>query len=72
MHTVNSVGDKLDAATATAFVSNIFETGIIDKKTARLMLAAVSDKALRPIAVADRDTVRASIFKQLLVTLITE
>lgn len=72
MHTVNSVGESLDYVTATAFVSNIYETGIIDKKTARLMLSAVSNNALRPIAAGDRDTVRASIFKQLLVNLITE
>lgn len=72
MHTVNAVGGKLDAATAAAFVSNIYEAGIIDKKTAKLILAAVSDNALRPIAPSDRDIVRASIFKQMLVNLISE
>ena len=34
--------------------------------TAMLMLSAVSDNALRPAAVGDRDAVRASVFKQLL------
>ncbi len=72
MHTVNSVGSSLDYATATAFVSNIYETGIIDKSAARLILAAVGDRALRPIAPVDRDTVRASIFKQLMINLICE
>ena len=72
MHTVNSVGERLDLPTATAFVSNIYEAGLVDKPTARLLLAAVGNRALRPIAPADRDTVRASIFKQLLVTLISE
>ena len=72
MHTVNAVGDTLDYPTATAFVSNIYESGILDKKTARLLLSAVSDNALRPVAPAGRDTVRASIFKQMLVNLITE
>lgn len=72
MHTVNSVGSSLDCATASAFVSNIYETGIIDKATARLILAAVGDKALKPISPADRDTVRASIFKQLMINLICE
>ena len=72
MHTVNSVGGSLNFATASAFVSNIYETGIIDKQTARLILAAVGDKALRPIAPAGRDTVRASIFKQLMINLISE
>lgn len=72
MHTVNSVGSSLDFATASAFVSNIYETGIIDKQTARLILAAVGDKALRPISPSGRDTVRASIFKQLMINLISE
>lgn len=72
MHTVNAIGDRLDQASAAAFVSNIFETGMIDKQTARMLLAAVSDNALRPLAVGDRDTLRASILKYMLVTLITE
>jgi len=72
MHTVNSVGDDLDFATATAFVSNIYETGIITKPTARLILAAVSDKALRPVPPAARGAVRASVFKQLMINLISE
>ena len=72
MHTVNAVGDRLDLNTAAAFVSNIGEAGIIDRKTARLILAAVGNNALRPIAPEDRDTVRASIFKYMLVNLISE
>ena len=47
MHTVNAVGDSIDYSTAAAFVSNIFETGIIDKQLARIMLAAMSDQALK-------------------------
>ena len=72
MHTVNAVGDRLDLNTAAAFVSNIGEAGIIDRKTARLILTAVGNNALRPIAPEDRDTVRASIFKYMLVNLISE
>jgi len=72
MHTVNAIGDRLDLNTATAFVSNIYEAGIITKGTARLILTAVGNNALRPIAAGDRDTVRASIFKYLLVALISD
>ena len=72
MHTVNAVGDRLDLNTAAAFVSNIAEAGIIDRRTARLILTAVGNNALRPIAPEDRDTVRASIFKYMLVNLISE
>ena len=72
MHTVNSVGGSLDFQTASAFVSNLYESGLIDQRTARLMLAGVSDRALRPVAPEGRDAVRASIFKQMLVNLISE
>lgn len=72
MHTVNAVGGSLDLHTAAAFVSNLYETGMIDKKTARLIMSAIGNNALRPIAPECRDTVRASIFKQMLVNLISE
>lgn len=72
MHVVNAIGTTLDKATAAAFVSNIYEAGMIDKASARLLLSAVSDRALRPLAPADRDTLRASILKYMLVTLISE
>jgi transcriptional regulator CtsR len=72
MHTVNAVGDRLDQNTAAAFVSNIYDAGIIDKGTARLILTAVSNNALRPAAPAERDAVRASLFKYMLIALISE
>ena len=72
MHAVNAVGDLLDAATAKAFVSNIHTAGVIDRQTARIILAAVSDGALRPISPAERDAARASVFKHMLVATISE
>lgn len=72
MHTVNAVGDSLDAATAKAFISNVLSAGVIDRQTARLLLAATGDSALRPVKPADRDAARASIFKHMLVTTVTE
>ena len=72
MHTVNAVGDTLDARTAGAFVSNLYDAKLIDRQTGRLLLSAVGDKALRPAGAEERDALRASIFKQLLVTLLTE
>lgn len=72
MHTVNSVGDSLDASTARAFVMNLYDAQLADRGTARLLLAAVSDNALRPLDSTARDTLRASIFKQLLVALGSE
>jgi len=66
MHAVNAVGDKLDERTARAHLAELVSTGVIDRHAAMLMLSAVSDNALRTAAVGDRDAVRASVFKQLL------
>ena len=72
MHTVNAVGDAISPRTVAAFVSNLLDTGAVDERTATLILIAVSDNALRPIAPEHRDIVRASIFKQLLVAVLTD
>ena len=72
MGAVKSVGDTLDMSTAAAYVSNFYKSGIIDRRCARLLLTAISDKALRPIAAEDRDRVRSGIFKHMLVCLLNE
>ena len=72
MHTVNAVGDAISPRTVAAFVSNLLDTGAVDERTATLILTAVSDNALRPIAPEHRDIVRASIFKQLLVAVLAD
>ena len=69
MHTVNAVGERLDSRTVAALVSNLHEAGLLDQSTARLLLSAVGDQALRQVPPAHRETVRAGIFKQMLVTL---
>ncbi len=70
MHTVNAVGDSLDLATMNAFVSNLLAGGAIDGRTARLMLSAAGNAAMKPVEADDRDAVRASIFKQMLINVI--
>lgn len=70
MHIVNSVGDSLDLRTASAFVSNMLGSKEIGEEIAGLIMTAIGDNALRPIPPQHRNTVRASIFKQLLVNII--
>ena len=72
MHMVNSIGDSLDINTARALVSNAYHSGAVQEQEARLMLAAVSDNALRAVPVKLRNRVRAGIFKQMLVNSIVE
>ncbi len=67
MHTINSVGDSIDVNTTAAFLSNLLDSEAIDKNTAYLIMAAISDQALRPVPQDMRDNVRASILKQMLI-----
>ena len=72
MHTVNAVGDAISPRTAAAFVSNLLDADALDTRSAALILTAISDRALQPIAPEHRDIVRASIFKQLLVAVLAD
>lgn len=68
MHTVNALGDRVDIHTAAALLSNCVSAGVLPESTARLMLSAVSDQALRPAAAEGRDLLRAAILKQMLLS----
>lgn len=69
MHIVNSVGDTLSPATANAILQNLVDRRVVTEDSARLMGAALSDKAYRGVAVTDRDRLRAALMKQMLTTL---
>ena len=66
MHVLNSIGQRLDYASARAIVGNLVDSDVLDATNGRLMLAAVSDNALRRVQQQDRDLLRAAIFKQML------
>ena len=67
MHTVNAIGGRVDVKTAAAIISNLNQGGAIDGNEARLMLSATGNGALRPARIEDRDILRASILKQMLI-----
>ena len=66
MHIVNGVGESLDAATARAMTSNLLQNGMVDESAASLLRAACSEHALAAVPKEIRDTVRASIYKNML------
>lgn len=68
MHTVNAIGDVLDAKTADAFLSNLVAAGALDNCTARLMGSALGDPAMKALPKDLRNTARASVLKQMLLT----
>ncbi|MCR5484745.1 MAG: CtsR family transcriptional regulator [Clostridiales bacterium] len=70
MHVVNSVGSSIDEKTCRAHILNMANDRLFDVQTARLLLAATSDICLKPVPPDIKNNVRASIFKQMLITLI--
>lgn len=68
MHTVNSVGTSLDNATARAMLQNLAAQKVISNDAARMISAAISEKSFACIPQEFRDALRASIFKNMLIT----
>lgn len=68
MHIVNSIGDKLSSSSAAIMLRNMKDSGIISAYDSALMSAALSNKAYGDTPPQKRDSLRASIFKNLLIT----
>jgi transcriptional regulator CtsR len=67
MHIITSIGDKVTQKEAEIFVKNILKTDIISLREAKLILSATNDKAIN---VDNRDELRASILKSMLINLV--
>lgn len=70
MHIINSIGDSISASSAYTILSNMSDRGMISEFERVLMLSALSDKAYCSIGQELRDTLRASVMKNMLVTLV--
>ena len=66
MHTVNAIGDTLVPAAAQMILENLVYQQFVPVHTARVMAAALSDKAYRDVSVEQRDRLRAALMKQML------
>ncbi len=66
MHIINAVGNALDAGTARAMTENMEQNGIITPAAAELIRAATSEKSLTAVPKEFRNTVRAAIYKNML------
>ena len=69
MHTVNAIGDRVDANTAAALIANLRYNKVISDKEAKLIITATGTNALRPANPLERDVLRASILKQILINI---
>ena len=68
MHTVNAVGDRVDARSALALLSNLKREA--DAGLLNMIATSISDSALRPVPPEHRDAVRATILKSCLMELL--
>lgn len=68
MHIINSVGDSLDTRTQKIITENLVMRDMLSERTGKLIDAATSESSLRAVSQPHRDTVRAAIFKNMLMT----
>jgi len=66
MHTVNTIGGSVDTNTAAALIANLRQNKALNENDARLIMSAIGNNALRPARPNERDMIRASILKQML------
>lgn len=66
MHIIDSLGDSINYYNARSILINLCYQELIDKKSASIVLASISDNALKSVDSEIRDTVRADIFKNAL------
>ncbi len=66
MALINSIGTAIDERTATAHVHNLQSQGIIDEKSAKILIAALSQNSYVGVPAEDIQYVRARQFKRML------
>ena len=67
MPVTNSLGGSVDLSSARAILSNLVQSGAMDRALGQTILTAVGDKALGQVPREKRDAVRADILKQVLI-----
>ena len=68
MHIVNAIGEYLPYRDAAAIIRNCYDYDLITENEAKLIIAAMTEKAL-PLKQPEQDYVRAGLLKNMLVTL---
>ena len=69
MHCVFALGDSIDAQSAAAFFQSLEDRGFIDSSVRRTMNAVVSTSALSKVSPVYRNSLRADIIRQFLLSL---
>lgn len=69
MHFFHAIGNKLEEREALAYLGNLVDNGIITTREAVIIGNAISAAALSDITPEGRSTVRAQIFKHIMLSL---
>ena len=67
MTVINSIGESIDAPSAAAIVRNLADADALSAEAAQLLLAALSDAALRSVPIVQRGALRADLMRQMLI-----
>lgn len=71
MHIIASIGSSISQSAALTFIQNFLDYGYVEETEARLMAAAVSEKVLGRIQQPIQDNIRAGIFKNMIISLLS-
>lgn len=66
LQVISRVGEKTDEATVKGYVVNLMYNNLISERDAALILAATSDTVMRSLPYEYRNSLRATIFRQML------
>lgn len=69
MHFFCAIGDEIDEGEAIAYLKNLAGNGFIGERECLIAMSAMSGAALTPLPPQVRGGVRASIFKQIILSL---
>lgn len=68
MHLINSIGSYIDESTTRHHLANLVYRELLSERDAAIILSAVTDSNFRILPAEIRDTLRATILKQMLLT----
>ncbi len=71
MHFFCAIGDTIDEQEAIAYLKNLLGNGCITEREFQIAYAAVSQAALSSLPLIHRSTLRAQIFKQIILALMS-
>ncbi|MBE6827836.1 MAG: CtsR family transcriptional regulator [Ruminococcaceae bacterium] len=68
MHLINSIGDRISEKVCRANIINLYDRNLLTDDQTKMILTATSDKNYKVIPEEVRDSFRAELFKQLLLS----